>query len=244
MFLIPIRQVDAPNQCSSANSLFMSLAWHWHTCIALRVLRYATQFVTLLAAHTAFVTAAPCVLHATLFITSFVTLHFTSFAAISCYMAWHTSLTQFQLTVLHMPFHKPPLHYSLGSIPLHYVLHSLQSHAIHPLPIILRALRPATAAGLSWFLSYHTKAGRTKTHAKPLRDTELSTALTCSVATPVAGTRRHVHSSLIPVSFLRHAVPLSYSGGYFPPQLCFFWPQALLPFCSRFLPNLPAMPNQ
>jgi hypothetical protein len=39
----------------------------------------ATQFVTLLAAPTAFVRAATCVLHATSFITSFVTLHYTTF---------------------------------------------------------------------------------------------------------------------------------------------------------------------
>jgi len=35
-----------------------NLLWYCCTCIALRVLRFATQFVTLLAAHTAFVTAA------------------------------------------------------------------------------------------------------------------------------------------------------------------------------------------
>ncbi|MGI8893402.1 MAG: hypothetical protein ACR2GN_08070 [Bacteroidia bacterium] len=48
----------------------------------LRVLRYASQFVTLLAAPTAFVRAATCVLHATSFISSFVPLHptFTSAA--------------------------------------------------------------------------------------------------------------------------------------------------------------------
>lgn len=33
------------------------LLWYCCTCIALQVLRYASQFVTLLAAHTAFVTA-------------------------------------------------------------------------------------------------------------------------------------------------------------------------------------------
>ncbi len=78
---MPIRQADAPNQCSSANKSVYKLLWYWHTCIALRVLRYASQFVTLLAAHTAFVTAATCVLHATSFISSFVPLHYTTFAA-------------------------------------------------------------------------------------------------------------------------------------------------------------------
>jgi len=55
---MPIRQADVPNQCSSSNESVYKLLWYCCTCIALRVLRYATQFVTLLAAHTAFVTAA------------------------------------------------------------------------------------------------------------------------------------------------------------------------------------------
>ena len=55
---MPIRQADVPNQCSSSNESVYKLLWYCCTCIALRVLCYATQFVTLLAAHTAFVTAA------------------------------------------------------------------------------------------------------------------------------------------------------------------------------------------
>lgn len=77
------RQVVAPNQCSSANKAIYVLLRHWHTCIALRVLRCTTQFVTLLATPTAFVRAATCVLHPTSFITSFVPLplhHVRSYA--------------------------------------------------------------------------------------------------------------------------------------------------------------------
>ena len=44
---------------AAAMKAVYKLLWYCCTCIALRVLRYATQFVTLLAAHTAFVTAAP-----------------------------------------------------------------------------------------------------------------------------------------------------------------------------------------
>ena len=58
-----------------------SLLWYCCTCIALRVLRFATQFVTLLAAPTACVRAATCVLNATSFITSSVPLHYTTFVA-------------------------------------------------------------------------------------------------------------------------------------------------------------------
>src|SRR5665213_964350 len=71
------------------------LLWNWQSCNALRVLRYATQFVTLLAASTAFIRAATCVLHATSFITSSATLHYTSFAAIyllqvMAHLSYHT----------------------------------------------------------------------------------------------------------------------------------------------------------
>lgn len=45
------------------------------------MLRFATQFVILLATPTAFVRAATCVLHATSFISSFVPLHYTTFVA-------------------------------------------------------------------------------------------------------------------------------------------------------------------
>lgn len=164
------RQVAAPNQCSSANSLFMSLTWHWHTCIALRVLRFATQFVTLLATPAACVRAATCVLHATSFFTSFVPLHFTTFVA--GHLATSPGDPGANTRSIHPgrpAISLPSLPYSLGSISLHYVLHSYQSHSVHPLPIIWRALRPATATGLSWFLSCTHPSIKTKTHAKPLR---------------------------------------------------------------------------
>jgi len=98
---------------------------HLH-CPSGASLRYATQFVTLLAAHTVFVTAATV---------SFMPLHSfrPSFRFITprsqllyCYKAWHTSGTQGKAKVMHKPFRKPALQYSLGSIPLHYVIHSLQ----------------------------------------------------------------------------------------------------------------------
>ena len=101
------------------------------------LLHYVPQFVTLLAAPTAFVRAATCVLHATSFISSFVTLHYTSFIACHCCKAWHTCHTQIKAQVMHIPFRKPTLQYSLGSFPLHYVLYSFQSHSVHPLPISL-----------------------------------------------------------------------------------------------------------
>lgn len=55
VFLMPIRQADAPNQCSSNNGFLSSFKVLLH----LHCPSGASQFVTLLAAHTAFVTAAP-----------------------------------------------------------------------------------------------------------------------------------------------------------------------------------------
>ena len=97
---------------------FMILVWYWHNCIALRVLRYASQFVTLLAAHTAFVTAAPV---------SFMPPHSfrPSFRYITprsqlCRCSFHgfpPANTQIQPTAgSTFHFATPTLQYSLGSI--------------------------------------------------------------------------------------------------------------------------------
>ena len=71
------------------------------------VLRCATQFVTLLAAPAACVRAVTCVLYATLFISSFVPLHYTTFAAI-LFASRHGTLshTQSKAQVMHMPVRK------------------------------------------------------------------------------------------------------------------------------------------
>lgn len=56
------------------------------------------------------------------------------------------------------------------SLTLHYVLHSFQSGSVHPLPIILRALRACPSCGFVMvFVSPTTDLNKTKTHAKPLR---------------------------------------------------------------------------
>lgn len=68
-----------------------------------------------------------CVLHATSFISSFVPLHYTTFAAKP--FATRQGIpghTQSNTHGMHLPFRKPSLQYSLGFIPLHYVIHSLQ----------------------------------------------------------------------------------------------------------------------
>jgi hypothetical protein len=142
VFLMPIRQADAPNQCSSSNKAvyksFMVLL-HLH-CPSGASLRYAV-------CHTACSSygirhGSSCVLHATSFISSFVPLHYTTFVACP-FAARHGTLsdTQSNSTSDAHTFSQATLQYSLGSIPLDYVLHSFRSHSVHPLPIILLALR-------------------------------------------------------------------------------------------------------
>ena len=182
---------------------------------SLRSLSHFLQF--LLIPHGSY-----CVLHATLFISSFVPLHYTTFAA-RLFAARHGTLsnTQSKAQVMHMPFRKPTLHYSLGSIPLHYVLHSLQSHSVHPLPIIWRALLPATATGLSWFLSMHTKLDENK-------NTRQTLASHCCCLSPlhgflvstVAGARSQFRSYLSPLAY--GGTPLGYSVDKCATQLRFF----------------------
>ena len=69
-----------------------------------------------------------CVLHATSFISSFVPLHYTTFAA-KPFATWQGIPSHTQKAIhmgMHLPFRKPSLQYSLGFITLHYVIHSLQ----------------------------------------------------------------------------------------------------------------------
>jgi len=102
---------------------FYKLLWYSCTCNALRAvftgLSYSLQF--LLIPH-----GSSCVLHATLFITSSVTFHFTSFVAFYLLQLYgipgkHTILNRHAHTIL-----QASLHYSLGFISLHYVIHSFQ----------------------------------------------------------------------------------------------------------------------
>ena len=133
-----MRQTSA----AAAIRLFKALLWYCCTCTALRVLRYASQFKHTACSSYGIRHGSSCVLHATSFISSFVPLHYTTFVA-RPFAARHGTLsnTQSKAQVMHIPFCKPTLQYSLGSIPLHYVLHSFRSHSVHPLPIILLALR-------------------------------------------------------------------------------------------------------
>jgi len=114
------------NAAAAMKSIY-KLLWYCCTCIALWVLRYATQFVTLLAAHTAFVTAA------TVSFTPLCSL-LPSFRFITprsppdhllqgrAFLPTHKSSNQ----SMHLPFRKQSLQYSPGFITLHYVIHSLQ----------------------------------------------------------------------------------------------------------------------
>ena len=69
-----------PNHCSSSNKSFYKLLWYCCTCNALRVLRFATQFVMLLAVppHSSRQLLCPSRNFVHFFL---VTLHYTTFAA-------------------------------------------------------------------------------------------------------------------------------------------------------------------
>ena len=91
----------------------------WQSCNALRVFRFATQAVTFLAVHLSCVRGSSCVLHPASFISSSVTLHYTSFAA-GHLLSRHDILWQTHRAYnsMHMPFSKHTLQYSLGFIAL------------------------------------------------------------------------------------------------------------------------------
>lgn len=147
---MPIRQADVPNQCSSSNkavykSFMVLLHLHCPSGASLRFAVCHTSCSSYGIRHGSF-----CVLYATSFISSFVPLHYTTFVACP-FATRHGTLSKAQSKpqVMHIPFRKPTLQYSLGFIPLHFVLHSFRSHSVHPLPIILLALRTTVCvAGL------------------------------------------------------------------------------------------------
>lgn len=105
VFLMPIRQADVPNQCSSSNKAvhksFMVLL-HLH-CPSGAPLRFAVCHTTCSSygiRHGSF-----CVLHATSFISSFFPLHYTTFVAWP--FATHYPEHKPKAQVMHIPFRKP-----------------------------------------------------------------------------------------------------------------------------------------
>jgi len=125
VFVIRRQQVDMPNHCISSNKIvyytFMVLLHMQCPSGCYAGLSYYLQF--LLIPHGSY-----CVLHATSFITSFVPLHYTTFAAkpLASRPGIPFALAQINAHGMHQPFRKPALQYSPGSISLHYVIHSLQ----------------------------------------------------------------------------------------------------------------------
>ncbi len=119
VFLMPIRQVNAPNQCSSANKAvynsFMVLA-HLH-CPSGASLRFAVCHTT--CSSYGIRHGSSCVLHATSFISSFVPLHSTTFVA-RPFATRHGTLTKTQskAQVMHIPFRKP--RYNTHWVPFRY----------------------------------------------------------------------------------------------------------------------------
>ena len=137
VFLMPIRQADAPNQCNIANKavyetcmVLAKLTMPFRCFAALRSLSHCLQLIRhssrqLLcpSCHLIHVACAadPCG------IIRSATLHHVRSLTVCC-KAWHT--IQQHKSINTSDAHTFPqnhtLQYSLGSIPLHYVLHSFQ----------------------------------------------------------------------------------------------------------------------
>jgi len=150
-----------------------------------------------------------CVLHAT----SFIPSSFHSFRHVRsqdiCFKAWHTIQT-------HKPTTSDAHTFSQANATILTGLHSVSLRntftsvaisppAAHNFACLSCLLRLRVCHGFCSLTTLHTR--KTKTHAKPLRMTLLSTAWLTPffVATTLQAHARSVHSCLIPVSLVRHA---------------------------------------
>jgi hypothetical protein len=155
---------------AAAIKSFYKLSWYCCTCIALRVLRFATQFVTLLAAHTAFVTAAivsftplRSLLPSLRFITprsqlSFATRLGSPFPALKLNTGLTQAFSQARPTIL-TGFHSASLRHTFTSV-------AFSPPAAHNLACL------AACHGCGFVIVFVPKrltSTKTKTYAKPLR---------------------------------------------------------------------------
>jgi hypothetical protein len=134
----------------------MSLKWHWRRCNTLRVLRYATQIVTLLAAPQPsfgqLLCPSPIFVHSLLRSAPFhpfAPKHLLQGMAV-------LTITQKQC-FKGCTYHSASMHHngSLGFIPLHSVVHSLQKGSVHPLPILVLACAAAGCVpGFHWHKAF------------------------------------------------------------------------------------------
>ena len=152
------RQVVAPNHCSIANKSvyvpFMVLAkltMPFGCSATLRSLSHFLQF--LLIPHGSY-----CVLHTTSFISSSIPLHFTTFAAKHLRQGMaHYQHTKQSTSDAHT-FSQANAAILTGFHSAALVLHSLQSHSVHPLLIILLALRACHSFGFVMVFAHTHKA--------------------------------------------------------------------------------------
>ncbi|MBS1632861.1 MAG: hypothetical protein JST10_09840 [Bacteroidetes bacterium] len=116
-----------PNHCSSSNKSVYKRLWYCCTCNALRVLRFATQFVMLLAVppHSSRQLLCPSRHFVHYFLRS-ASLHLVRSFSFASRPGIPLANTQTNTQGNAPAFRKPTLQYSPGSIPLHYVIHSLQ----------------------------------------------------------------------------------------------------------------------
>ena len=120
------------------------------------------------------------------------------------------------------------------SLSLHYVLHSFQSGSVHPLPIIFARLACLPQLRVCHgFWPTHNALPKIKNTRQTLAyNVAVNRRFTPSLPPLLqALAATSIRSSFLCLWWL--ATLLCYSGGYFPPRLCFFWLKAVLPFCQR-----------
>ena len=202
---MPIRQADAPNQCSSANKSVYELLRHWHSSIALRVLRSLSHCLQLIRHSSRQLPVSFMPLHS--FRPSF---RFITPRSQLCYLLQgmasrptHKNKAQRQCTCL---FANPP--YNTHWVPFRFTTSSIHFSRIQSTrcPQFGVPCVPATAAGWSWFLNPGTRLdANQKTTPNPCILSSCLPPFHGSVATTVAGARSHFRSFLPPVASYRHA---------------------------------------
>jgi len=218
---------------AAAMKAVYSLLRYCCTCIALRVLRFATQFVTLLAAHTAFVTAALVSftpLRSFLPPFRFITprsqlIHLLQGWASLATPQMHrtgecTSLLQAIPTIL-TGFHFAALRHSFTSV-------AFSPPAAHN----LACLAACHSYGFVMVFVRHTLSDENKNTCQTL-------ASHCCCLSPfhgflastVAGARSQFQSFLLPLAF--GGTPLGYSVDKCATRLCFFLAAGAITFCRH-----------
>jgi len=240
-----------PNHCSSSNKSVYKLLWYCCTCNALRVLRFASQFVMLLAVppHSSRQLLCPS-RHFVHYFLRYASLHHVRSKTI-CFKAGHpilltqnntwecTSLSQANATIL-TGFHSASLRHSFTSVAFsppaaHYLARLLSPFRLRSLSAALITMpdtwliRPSFRhAALSSLASFRRLRALTGNILRRLHMELASASFVGLYCQPLMGARRHVRSFLPPVPY-GGSPPTLQCGQVCRTAMLLFLPQALLP---------------